>query len=149
MRKQCFVLSLLAFVLVLGCEETGGGNDTGNDSNVGSDDVEVVEGQDLAIGTDVIAGDKLGACVLQNNVPEITACMIYCGETGIMLDAQKQGCEANGYWVDEPVCPAGSLGVCRVDAIMCEQYCYQDADLTVAESLENCIEICGGTFETF
>jgi hypothetical protein len=96
-------------------------------------------------------GARQGRCLLLSNGAP-TSCHVYCGAADGVLSAAKTACAANNdEWSDDPSsCPNGRLGVCMANAIMCEQYCYQDDDLTAAESIEGCQELCSnGTFTTY
>jgi len=135
-----------AFGLVLALAACGG-----DDGKTGSDDDAIGGGQDTASPGDGVepgdaaTGDKLGSCSLVSG-ETLIECMIYCGESSYRA-AAKAGCEGGAdSWSDDPKCPTGAIGVCVVDALMCEQYCYQHLDQTIAETREICQSMCGGTW---
>jgi len=100
------------------------------------------------IGGGDIAGAKTGSCLeLSEGQPFL--CMVYCGDQNSRT-AAKASCQGDKQWSDEPACPQETaLGVCRVDAMMCEQYCYPNPDISDADKIANCQETCGGAFEVF
>lgn len=143
MRRWC--ACTLGLVLALAACGGDDGKTGSDDDAIGGGDQDLVTPGDGFGAGDVATGNRLGACSLLSE-GTLIECMIYCGETSYRA-AAKAGCEggADG-WSDDPTCPTGAIGVCRVDALMCEQYCYQHPEQTIAETREICQSMCGGTW---